>query len=142
MNNLSYIKEFSIVNQIDELTRVSEWLEQLGEELELPMSLILSLNLVLEEALTNTIQYGYDDESQHEIDIRFEKTAELVTFILADDGCAYDPTLKTDADITLSADERPIGGLGILLMKKIMNTIEYQRKENRNILTLKKIINQ
>jgi serine/threonine-protein kinase RsbW len=142
MNNLSYVKEFSIVNQIDELTRVSEWLEQLGEELELPMSLILSLNLVLEEALTNTIQYGYNDEIQHEIDIRFEKTDESVTFILTDDGCAYDPTLKTDADITLSADERPIGGLGILLMKKIMNTIEYQRNENRNILTLKKIINQ
>jgi serine/threonine-protein kinase RsbW len=142
MNSQPCIKEFSIVNQIDELTRVSEWLEQLGEELELPISLVLSLNLVLEEALTNTIQYGYSDEYPHKIQIRFEKADELVTFVLTDDGCAYDPTLKTDADITLSADERPIGGLGILLMKKIMNTIEYQRKENSNILTLKKIINQ
>lgn len=132
----------TIVNQIDELTPVSEWLEELGEEWELPMSLTLSLNLVLEEALTNTILYGYDDGLQHSIDIQLQKLANELIIKISDDGRAYDPTMKEDPDISLSVEERPIGGLGILLIKKIMNSVEYQRIENRNILTLKKNINQ
>ena len=134
------IKVLRLDNKIDELTRVEGFLEELGDEWELPMPLLFSLNLVLEEALTNIISYGFDDELQHTIEIDFIKTGEELTISIIDDGHEYDPTLKSDPDITLPAEERPIGGLGIFLIKKIMDTVNYQRKDNRNYLILTKII--
>lgn len=133
-------KVLQVSNQMDELTRVAGFLEELGEEWELPMSLVFSLNLVLEEALTNTILYGYDDENEHAIELHFNLAGDELSLSIVDDGHEYDPTLKADPDITLPAEEREIGGLGIFLIKKMMDTVEYQRKENRNYLNLTKNI--
>jgi serine/threonine-protein kinase RsbW len=133
-------KVLRINNQIDELTRVAVFLEELGEDWGLSMPLTFSLNLVLEEALTNTILYGFDDESKHSIEICFKKTGDQLSISIIDDGHAYDPTLRADPDITLPAEDRPVGGLGIFLIKKIMDTVEYQRNENRNYLILTKNI--
>lgn len=127
-------------NQIDELTRVAVLLEELGEEWGLSVKLVISLNLVLEEALTNIILYGFDDKNIHAIEICFKKTGDELTISIIDDGHEYDPTLKADPDITLSVEDRPVGGLGILLIKKIMNKVEYHRKENKNYLILTKNI--
>ena len=127
-------------NQISELTRVEAFLEELGEEWVFTIPLVFSLNLALEEALTNIISYGYDDEDKHTIEIDFKKTDGKLFISIIDDGHAYDPTLIEEPDITLSAEERPIGGLGIFLIKKVMDKIEYQRKENRNYLMLTKTI--
>ena len=123
-----------------ELNQVAAYLEELGEEWEFPVPLILSLNLVLEEALTNIILYGYGDNQEHSIEINFRIEANQLTISLIDDGNAYDPTLKEDPDITLTAEERPIGGLGIFLIKKIMDKVEYERKTNKNFLMLTKKI--
>ncbi len=133
-------KTLLIDNQLDELSRVVEFLEELGEEWGLAMTLVFSLNLVLEEALTNVILYGFDNDDKHAIEINFKKVDRELSITIIDDGRAYDPTLKADPDITLSVDERPIGGLGIFLIKKIMDSVEYQRKENKNFLMLKKNI--
>ncbi|MCX6239126.1 MAG: ATP-binding protein [Bacteroidia bacterium] len=133
-------KMLQVNNQVDELTRVAGFLEELGEEWGLAMPLIFSLNLVLEEALTNIISYGYDDESMHTIKIYFRKNGEVLSISIIDDGHEYDPTLRSDPDITLSAEERPVGGLGIFLIKKVMDNVEYQRKENQNYLILTKNI--
>jgi serine/threonine-protein kinase RsbW len=127
-------------NQMDELARVVLFLEDLGEEWGLSMALTLSLNLVLEEALTNIILYGYDDDEMHTIDIHFTKTGDKLSISIIDDGHEWDPTLREDPDITLTAEERQIGGLGIFLIKKIMDTVKYQRKENKNHLNLTKNI--
>ena len=140
MDNQFTDKTLIVYNQIDELNRVAIWLEELGEEWAFSMSLVLSLNLVLEEALTNIINYGYEDEHQHVIEIQFVKADGLLKISIIDDGLAYDPTAKTDPDITLSVQDRPIGGLGILLIKKIMTTVDYQRIENKNHLMLTKNI--
>jgi len=140
MDKESIDKVLRVNNQIEELTRVEGFLEELGEEWGLSMSLVFSLNLVLEEALTNTISYGFDDNFQHIIEICFNKTGVELSISIIDDGHEYDPTLKTDPDITLPAEDRPIGGLGIFLIKKIMDTVIYQRKENRNFLILTKNI--
>lgn len=140
MDNRSDFKALLINNQIDELSRVATWLEELGEEWKFPMSFVLSLNLVLEEALTNTILYGYKDEARHSIEIFFSKSNNVLNVNVVDDGMAYDPTAKPDPDITLSVEDRPIGGLGVFLIKKIMDTVEYQRIENKNHLMLTKNI--
>ena len=140
MNKEPDDKVLRVVNQIGELSRVEVFLEELAEEWSLPTPFVFSINPVLEEALTNIILYGFDNDSQHTIDVCFTKTGNELSISIFDDGHEYDPTLKTDPDITLPLDERPIGGLGIFLVKKIMDKVEYQRKENRNILILTKNI--
>jgi len=131
-------KRLLVDNQMSDLARVVAFLEELGEEWELSVQQILSLNLVLEEALTNIFLYGYDDNDQHSIEINFGIEGDQLTISLIDDGQPYDPTLKADPDITLTGEERPIGGLGIFLIKKIMDKVEYERKTNKNILILTK----
>jgi len=133
-------KVLLVNNKIEELTKVAQFMEDLGEEWGLPVPLVFSLNLVLEEALTNTISYGFDDDGNHTIEIHFSKTGSLLSIIITDDGHEYDPTQKKDPDISLAAEERPIGGLGIFLIKKIMDTVRYKRTDNRNNLILTKNI--
>jgi serine/threonine-protein kinase RsbW len=140
MDKESLDKSLMVNNQIDELIRVAVFLEELGEEWGLSVKLVISLNVVMEEALTNIILYGFDDKNIHAIEICFKKTGDELTISIIDDGHEYDPTLKADPDITLSVEDRPVGGLGILLIKKIMNKVEYHRKENKNYLILTKNI--
>lgn len=131
-------KQLIISNDIAELGRVVAFLDVIEEEWVLPSSLIMPLNLVLEEALTNVIFYAYEKESKNEIVIDFEKRGNELEIKIIDSGKPFDPTLKPDPDITLPATERPIGGLGILLIKKIMDKVTYQRNESFNILLMTK----
>lgn len=140
MNRETIVKELRINNQLQELARVGAFLEELGEDWKLPPSLVYSLNLAIEEAITNIIAYGYNDQAHHTIELDFIKTGDKLTISVVDDGQEFDPTQQADPDITLPAEERPIGGLGIFLIKKVMDTFEFQRKEKRNHLILTKII--
>ena len=140
MNTAPDTKILQVSNQIGELTRVEAFLEDLGGEWDLPVPLVFSLNLVLEEALTNIVSYGYDDQGKHEIEMQFVKTGGEITISIIDDGHEYDPTRQADPDVTLPVEERQIGGLGVFLIKKIMDKVEYQRINNKNKLILTKII--
>ena len=133
-------KQLILKNQVEELSRVEGFLDELAANWSLPLSLMLSLNLALEEAITNIIFYGYDDEAPHDIVIDFAKTGNILEIKIIDDGHEYDPTTRPDPDITLAAEDRPIGGLGIFLIKKVMDQVDYQRKDNKNQLTLIKRI--
>lgn len=127
-----------IRNDINELNRLVVFLEELEEEWNLPMGLVPSINLALEEALSNVIFYAYEKGSENEISIDFGLKGGELTIVISDAGNPYDPTQKEDPDINLSADERPIGGLGIFLIKQIMNEVSYRRVGDRNQLTLVK----
>lgn len=128
-------------NDITEISRIATFIEEVGEELDLPLSLVMSLNLVLEEAVANIILYAYPAKMNDEITIHVAKKEQMLVFTITDSGIAFDPTQAEEADITLSIEERPIGGLGIYLIKKIMNEVEYQRIEGNNVFTLKKVLN-
>ncbi len=138
MNAIPNHKVLLVSNQVDELPRVEAFLEEASEEWDLSVPLVYRLNLALEEALANIIAYGYDDKNHHEIEIELVKATGDLTITIKDDGHEYNPTLKADPDVSLPAEEREIGGLGIFLIKKIMDKVEYQRKENRNHLILTK----
>ena len=125
-------KTLVIRNNIDELNRLVIFLEALEEEWELPMGLIPSINLALEEALTNVIFYAYEKNTENNISVDFSKEGNKLTIIITDSGKPYDPLQKEDPDVNLSAEDRPIGGLGIFLIKQIMNEVSYQRIENKN----------
>ena len=128
----------ALKNNIDEINRLHTFIEEVGEAFELPMKVVLNLNLVLEEAVTNVIMYAYPQEQNEHIYLTAKKQDDRLVFVLTDSGKAFDPTQAPDADITLSADDRKIGGLGIFLIRKIMNEVKYERIDDKNVLTLEK----
>ncbi len=125
-------------NEIEEISKLPLFIEELGDELGLSPELIFNLNLVLEEAVSNVVLYAYPKEEHEIITLTAKKIENQLIFILTDSGKEFDPTQIPDADITLSAEERSIGGLGIFLIRQIMNNVEYQRIDGKNVLTLGK----
>ncbi|MDD3166810.1 MAG: ATP-binding protein [Bacteroidales bacterium] len=133
-------KQLTIRNAVDELNRVVVLLEQLEEECQLPAGSMLPINLVLEEALSNVIFYAYEAGSSQEIHIEIEYVAPRLKITIKDTGKAFDPIQKEDPNLHLPVEERPIGGLGIFLMRKIMDEISYVRLGKENILRMTKIM--
>ena len=131
-------KKLVLTNEIAEINKLALFIEELGEELNLTPDLVFNLNLVLEEAVSNVILYAYPKEERQEIVLTAKKSDKSLIFVLTDSGKEFDPTQAPDADVTLSAEEREIGGLGIFLIRQIMNKVEYQRIEGKNVLTLGK----
>ncbi|MBQ8158572.1 MAG: ATP-binding protein [Prevotella sp.] len=129
-------------NDINEIPALAEFIDTMVEEIALDPSLGMSLNLALEEAVTNVILYAYPEGTSGTVTITVEGAGDTLTFIISDKGVPFDPTQKEDADITLSAEERPIGGLGIFLVKQLMDDVRYEYTDGQNILTLKKTIVQ
>jgi serine/threonine-protein kinase RsbW len=136
-------KEICIKNQVDELDHVARFIEEIGEELDLGMELQMNLNLVLEEMVSNIIFYAYPDGTEASIELMAESDGKELTFVLSDQGQAFDPTMKEDTNMDVNPAERDLGGMGIFIVKNIMNKVTYQRLEGKNLLTMKKeIINQ
>jgi len=125
-------------NNVEEISLMAAKVEELAENWELPIPLAMNLNLVLEEAVTNIIFYGFPEGGDHLINISIALSGQELIVVIDDDGIPFDPTLKEQPDTDLPADERPIGGLGIFLIRKIMDNVSYTREEKKNILTLKK----
>lgn len=113
---------------------LATWVEQLGEELGLDMPEVFQLNLALEEAVVNVMNYAYEGEGLIKLSVTSD--GQDVVFILEDEGKEFDPTKVEDPDITLSAEERQIGGLGIFLVQQFMASVVYSRKDGKNILTM------
>lgn len=131
-------KELIIKNDISEIEKLTLFIEELGEELSLNPILVMNLNLALEEAVSNIILYAYPGQLGEEISIKASEAKESILFIISDNGIEFDPTVLPLVDITLSAEEREIGGLGIFLIHKIMDEVKYERIEGKNVLTIKK----
>jgi anti-sigma regulatory factor (Ser/Thr protein kinase) len=131
-------KKLVIKNDISEISKLAIFIDELSEELDFTPELNFNLNLVLEEAVSNVILYAYGKEEQKEISLVAQSCDNNLVFVLTDSGTEFDPTKVPDADITLSAEEREIGGLGIFLIRQIMNTVEYQRIDGKNVLTMRK----
>lgn len=125
---------FSLVmrNDIQQIPTLAEWIEMIG----LPQELNMPINLALEEAVSNVMLYAYPGKSGQVL-VECDKSDKLV-FTITDSGVPFDPTQQEDPDVTQSAEDRPIGGLGIFLVRQIMDDIRYERKDNKNILTLTK----
>lgn len=121
---------------MNELDRIVQWIEEIAEKFELSPGVVFNLNLVIEEAFTNIVNYAFTDLQKHSIEIQIELENQVLSLSITDDGIAYDPTLKEEPDITLRAEEREIGGLGIFLIRKIMDSVKYQRIDNKNVFTM------
>ena len=127
-------------NEIQQIPQLASFLETIAEEKNISQALTMSLNLALEEAVTNVILYAYPEGTDGLVDIEAVLRDDSLEFILSDSGKPFDPTAAPEADITLGVEERQIGGLGIYLVKQIMDSVTYKRENGRNILHMTKKI--
>ena len=134
-------KELRIKNQISELEKVAQFVEEIGEELGLNMELQMNLNLVMEEMVSNVIFYAYPEGEEAEIELLAKSDGKELTFVLSDQGKEFDPTAKEDTDLDVNPADRDLGGMGIFIVKNIMNKVTYQRLDGKNLLTMTKSIN-
>ena len=131
-------KEIRIKNKITELEKISQFVEEICEELGLSMEMQMNLNLVMEEMVTNVIFYAYPQDEEADIELLAKSDGKELTFVLSDQGKEFDPTAKEDADLDVNPAERELGGMGIFIVKNIMNKVTYQRLEGKNLLTMTK----
>ena len=117
---------------------LSIWMASFTSRLIIEPSLESQIKLAVEEAVVNVMDYAYPIGIEGDISVEAQSNSSYVTFIISDTGKPFDPTEGGRVDTTLSVEERPIGGLGIFLVRELMDSINYERMEGKNILTLKK----
>ena len=140
MENVRLQRSLTLPNDINTIPQLNEFIDTVCEELEIDMALAMSLNLAMEEAVVNVMDYAYPAGTEGEVNIEAIADETQLHFIISDSDKPFDPTAKEEVDTTLSAEERPIGGLGIHLIRQLMDNISYERKDGKNILRLSKNI--
>ncbi len=130
----------SVKNRMEELNRMTSWIEEQGAVFALTMPLVMNLTLVLEEWVVNVISYAYADKSEHTIELRLWRKNNELQIEIEDDGRPFDPTAQADVDTAMPLEHRKIGGLGIHFIRKTMDNFTYRRDNDHNIVTLVKRI--
>ena len=126
-----------VTADVNKLRDVLGFIDSLLEEAGCPMKVQMQIDLAVEELFVNIANYAYTD-GKGKAQISALVTTRRAEITFADSGIPYDPLAKPDPDITLSADVRPIGGLGIFLSKKLMDEVTYKYEDSKNVLTIKK----
>jgi len=135
------MKELTIAATVENIEAVTDFVNQQLEELACPMKAQMQINIAIDELFSNIAHYSYNPEigqATVRVEVMENPLAVSITFI--DNGVPFDPLSQEDPDLTLSAEERQIGGLGIFMVKKSMDEITYEYKDGQNILSIKKCI--
>lgn len=133
------IHELEVNADTEELDRVLEFIDSHLEEWECPIKTQTQMNIAVEEIFVNIAHYAFENHDG-KAKITIQRKGQDVEIIFSDDGVPYNPLAREDPDITLSAEDRQIGGLGIYIVKKSMNSVSYEYRDNHNILTIHKAI--
>lgn len=134
------MQALTLHNDVGEMTLLAPFIEESCDAFGVSPDIAFQLQLVLDEAVANVVNYAYSESGQ-EFQVTIDKVDAQLVVQVVDHGIPFDPTQDSVApDITLSVEERPIGGLGIFLIKEMMDEVEYQRQGDSNILTMKKNI--
>lgn len=128
----------ALTNDLREITSVAAHIDDFCETNKLQPEVSYAVNLALEELLANTITYGYDDEGSHRIEVLLRLEEQALLVIVVDDGIAFDPTKSSVSENVVSLEETELGGLGLLLINRMMDGVEYQRRADCNIVILTK----
>ena len=134
-------RSITLPNDIQTIPQLNKFVERVAEELGYDMSETMNLNLAIEEAVVNVMNYAYPSGTEGEVHVDAEANDLRLKFVITDKGIPFDPTAKEDADTSLSAEDRPIGGLGIYLVRQLMDSMNYERVNGCNVLTLRKKLN-
>ena len=136
------MKELNIVATVENIEVVTDFVNEQLEALDCPMKAQMQIDIAIDELFGNIAHYAYNPEvgeATVRVEVVEDPLAVVITFI--DKGVPYDPLAKDDPNITLSAEEREIGGLGIFLIRQIMDKVEYQRIDGKNVLSMSKQLN-
>jgi serine/threonine-protein kinase RsbW len=130
--------ELRIANRLEEIARVHRAVDSLAERLGLDPGTRRQLNVIFDELLNNTISYGYDDDREHEIAITITVSGGRLRAAISDDGRPFNPLERASPDTSLPADARPIGGLGVHLVRHLVDHVSYERRGATNVVLLEK----
>jgi len=133
------MKELTISAEIENIAEVTAFVDRQLEELDCPMKAQMQIDIAIDELFGNIAHYAYNPEvgpATVRVEVLDEPLAVVITFI--DKGIPYDPLARNDPDLSLSAEEREIGGLGIYMVKKSMDEITYEYQDGHNILKIRK----
>lgn len=132
------MKELKIDAKTENLDEVLAFMDAELEACDCPMKAQMALDIAVEEIFVNIAHYAYGEEGAGSAVLQFDISPEQAVVTFVDEGMPYDPLAKEDPDITLSAEDRPIGGLGIFMVKKSMDDVKYKNEDGKNILTITK----
>ncbi|MHC1738383.1 MAG: ATP-binding protein [Ignavibacteriaceae bacterium] len=144
---MTKIDSIIINNQLQDILKVMAVIERCAAEAPLSVDVENALSLSVDELLTNIISYGYADSETHQISVDLylendEKTGKkAIALKITDDGIEFNPLNSKEVDLDIPLEEKKIGGLGIHLVKRLMDELIYERLDDKNILTLKKVLN-
>ena len=134
----SELLQFSVVNDLREIAVAADKIDEFCSVHGIPPATAYAVNLSVDELLTNTISYGYEDSEEHRIDLMIRLDGDMLAVEISDEGVAFEPDSADAPDVDAPIDERPIGGLGIFLARQMMDSFDYRRDEGRNMVTLSK----
>ena len=134
-------KSIVLPNDVKEVSKLTAFVEEVCEAMGFDGALTAQLTLAIEEAVVNVMKYAYPPQKRGDVTIEAQSNDLRLKFTIIDSGMPFDPTVRAEVDTTLSAEDRPIGGLGIHLVRKIMDSINYERVDSLNVLTLRKKLN-
>jgi sigma-B regulation protein RsbU (phosphoserine phosphatase) len=134
----SHRLELKIVNRLEEIARVSDAINSFAERHGLDPKIRRQLNVVFDELLNNTISYGYEDEDEHEIELTIAVSGGRLYATISDDGKPFNPFDSVAPDTDLAVEDRPIGGLGVHLVRNVMDRVSYERRGANNVVLLEK----
>jgi anti-sigma regulatory factor (Ser/Thr protein kinase) len=138
---LNYVLQVTVKNNNEEIPLLHDRVENLGQRIGLSPMVLNAVNVSLEEVLVNLNSYGYADRHEHAIEIRIalEEDGRL-RIEVEDDGRFFNPLDAPEPDVTKPLEARPIGGLGLFLVRNLMDELSYQRHRDRNLLIMHKKI--
>ena len=131
-------KSITLPNDTQEVPRLAAFVDEVCEAIGFSPAVTMQMNLALEEAVVNVMKYAYPIGTHGNVTIEAQANDVRLKFTIIDSGKPFDPTVKADVDLSLPVQERPIGGLGIHIIRQIMDSINYERLDGHNVLTLRK----
>ena len=136
--DVRFSKRIILPNDTKEVPTLAAFVDEVCEAVGFDAALTMKMNLAIEEAVVNVMEYAYPRGTHGDITVEAQANDVRLKFTIIDSGTHFDPTAQADVDTTLSAEDRPIGGLGIHIVRQYMDSINYERISGRNVLTLRK----
>jgi serine/threonine-protein kinase RsbW len=133
---MNLVAEYRLSNAAAELRQLEAWIQSFANAAQLSPTAHNAFDHALVEWITNVIAYAYDDGRQHWIEIRFLTDPSQARVEVEDDGREFNPLTQPPVDTTVPLEQRAVGGLGIHMIRQMMDSVEYRREGGRNVLTM------
>ena len=136
--DVRYQRSITLTNDIQQVPQLAEFIDDVCEAMGFDELTTMQMNLAIEEAVGNVMNYAYPEGTTGNVNVEVQANDARLKFVISDSGKHFDPTSVAEADTTLSAEDRSIGGLGIYLVRQLMDSVNYERIGGFNVLTLRK----